>query len=184
MIGSYSASVVHGLIQNLATGGAMECLLNPEQITTAVGVNYQSRATIGGDFARLQYMNTGNTSVEFTLQFDRRIFMRKMQPGGGWDANREKIIAAFEELRRFLLALCYPVGSATDPIRKAPPAVLLVWPYYLAIKAVVRSLRFRDTQWDVELSPVVFTAEIQFEELRTYRLTSAEVYKNGMVRGR
>jgi len=183
MIRQYSDQLVRGFLQNLDSGDAIACLLNPEALSVALTVNYAAKATQGGDFWRLQYQNTTNPSIEFTLTFDRRIFMRRFMPGGGWDQNLSTLVEKFEGMRRFLMALCYPIGKATDPIRRAPPAVLLVWPSYLAIKAVVKSLKLKDTVWDRFLYPVVFSADLSFEEIRRYRLSSAEVAKGGMFRG-
>jgi len=88
----------------------------------------------------------------------------------------------FELKRRFLLSLCYPRGRVNDVVRRSPPQCILVWPGYLAVRVVMRSLQLRDTAFDRDGYPVNFEAQCQFEEYRTYRLTSRDVFRAGFVR--
>lgn len=191
------ANIRRGLLHNEDTGESWQFFMNPEEVTAQIEVNWAKSAAIGASYERLSYQNTSNATFDIMLRHNRIWFAdvsrtaanrQALSPQGfatgrklntsEWDSVKEE----FEKKRRFLMSLCYPRGRVNDVVRRSPPQCLLMWPGYLAVRVVMRSLQMRDTVFDTDGYPVNFEAQCQFEEYRTYRLTSADVFKVGFVR--
>lgn len=178
------ASVRRAYIHNEETNESWPFVINPENLTVQISVNWTKAAALGASFERMHYRNTANATFDLIVKANRIMFV-DMQRGPGvtlTQGNYSDIKLDFESRRNFLMSLCYPRGRQNDVLRRSPPTCLLVWPGYLAVRAVMRSLQMRDTQFAQDGSPVAFEAACQFEEYRTYRLTSAEVLAAGFIR--
>lgn len=183
MINPEHPRIRRALLQRLDNGDFITFLINPDQVQSAISVSYSQKPTIGGSRQRLQYQYTSNPTFSLSAVFSRYVHFERNMSGAQFSTTDiDSMIKGFEDYRRFLLSLCYPAGAVNDPLRKAPPIALFVWPGFIAIKVVVRSLSFTDTQFDTKLRPVVFTAAMQLEEFRRYRLTADDAKKTGFVR--
>ena len=176
------SKVTHGVLQNLSTGELHIFLLNPTELQTSVSVNYNKNNTLGASRQRLNYSYTGNITFPLNLIYSRNLLIEfTRSPGDKMSAAAFKHANdSFEEYRRFLLSLCYPVGSQNDPLRRAPPPVLVLWPAHVAIKVVVTGLELRDTRFDRKQNPIETHATLQCEEFRTYRMTSSRIRSIGL----
>jgi len=191
------ANIRRGIVHNEDTGESWQFFMNPEEITTQIEVNWTKSAAIGASYERLSYQNTANATFDLVLRHNRIWFAdvsrapidqvnlspqgfasgRQLNPSE-YDTIRDE----FEKKRRFLMSLCYPRGRVNDVVRRSPPHCILLWPGYLAVRVILRSLQMADSQFDTNGQPVYFEASCQFEEYRTYRLTSADVFKVGFIR--
>jgi hypothetical protein len=179
-----SGPKVRGALINEGTGEGLGFMFNPRQLVAQIHVNWEKAAALGASFERLGYRNTNNTTFDLTLLHNLAAWVsRTRKPGETIDASRAADIRKeFERHRNFLIALCYPQGRYNDILRRSPPTALLIWPGYLAVRVVINSLQFTDTDFDEHSRPTVFEAACNFEEHRVYRLTSADAYRKGFLR--
>ncbi|MCP4573342.1 MAG: hypothetical protein GY838_13385 [bacterium] len=178
-----SGPKVRGALINEDTGVAQGFMFNPQQLVTAIQVNWDKDAGLGASFERLSYKNTANTQFDLTLVHNLKAWIsRTRKPGEMIDAGTADAIRdEFERHRRFLIALCYPRGRWNDVLRRSPPTAMLMWPGYLAIRVVINSLQFTDKEFDTNSKPTAFDAACVFQEKRIYRLTSADAYRKGFM---
>lgn len=179
-----SGPKVRGALINEDTGAEMPFMFNPRQLTAQLQVNWDKSASLGASFERLGYQNTGNVIFDLTLLHNLAAWVeRKRKPGETIaGASAAAIRKAFDLHRNFLISLCYPRGRWNDVLRRSPPTALFIWPSYVAMRVVINSLQFTDTDFDERSRPTVFEAACNFEEQRTYRLTSADAYRRGFLR--
>lgn len=182
---SYAAGPkARGALINEDNGEEMPFMFNPRQLTAQLQVNWDKSAALGASFERLGYRNTSNVIFNLNLLHNLVAWIsRNRAPGrlitGATAAN---IRSSFDQHRRFLIALCYPQGRYNDVMRRSPPTALFIWPGYVAMRLVITSLQFTDTEFDENSLPTVFDAACVFEEHRTYRLTSADAWRKGFLR--
>ena len=139
---------------------------NPTQFEEQLDVNYAAQTVPGLSHQPLHYTFTANHKIAIDLFFR------------GDDPERQAYV---EDMRRFMLALCYP-RAATLVAGGSPPRALLVWPNVLSMTTVVRSLRIRNTRFAIDGKPMEFTASVSFEEIRDFRLLSEDVREQGTLR--
>jgi hypothetical protein len=174
---------VRGALVNEDTNESQVFMFNPTQLVTAIQVNWDKDAGIGASFERLGYRNTANAEFNLTLIHDFKAWIsRTRSPGERFSQSEsDNLRDEFEQHRRFLMALCYPRGRWNDVLRRSPPPATLMWPGYLAIRVVINSVQFTDKEFDDNSKPLAFDAACVFQELRVYRLTSADVYRRGFM---
>ena len=182
----FYGELTRGALQNLETAEFMEFLMNPEELRARITVNYARQPTHGGSHHWLQYQNTSNATFPLTLIFPRHVLISSERDGAGRLTTGQiaGIQDKFEDYRKFLLALCYPVGQRNAPMRRSPPPALLLWPSHVAIKVVLTSLEFRDPIFDQKQRSMEIRAQCEFEEYRQYRLTSSDARQKGFMRAR
>jgi len=177
--------LTHGAMQNLHTGDFIQFMLNPTQLRRQLKVSYGRVATRAGSHQWLQYRYTGNVVFTLDLVFSRYVYMSLERSGRPFGPSEYKYIQDdFEDGQRFLLEACYPRGEATDVVRRSPPQMLLLWPRHIAVVCVVTSLGIMDDLFDADQRVVGYTVNVTLEEHRTYRLTGAEVRRQGMKRAK
>lgn len=173
-------------IMNLDTGELRRFQMAPPDLGYGVEVHYDKVATLGSDFEYLHYKNTSSLTFD-TIEARYSLLMEVAgaQSRGArltasdLDAIRED----FDSHKRFMLSLCYPRGKQNDVIKRSPPFVLFLWPKLVAIKAkVVGKLSIKDTNFTASGSSMEFTVSIPLTEARTYRLTSSDIYRQGLLR--
>ncbi len=155
-------------IVNVSSGASIEAQFNPTEFEEALEVNWARQTVPGLSHQPLQFVNTGNT--KFTLE----LYFRAQNPTG----ELEQIHHA----RRFLLSLCYPRRGAADVIGGGPPRALFVWPNVVRLTCVVNTLSFKYNRFNLDGTPVQFTARLGLEEIRDVRLISEDVLANGSQR--
>ena len=146
---------------NLHTGDWIECLFNPEQLSEKVQVNYARLGVPGLSHQVLQYQGTGNRKlggVEFYL--DR--FFAAEQPGD----------VEIMDFRAFLRALTVPPAETEGVLQTAPPRVLVVWPKFLTIEAVLTAVDFQYRRFGADGRVLVYAARVSFEEILDLRVSS------------
>jgi hypothetical protein len=155
-------------IANVSTGDSVEAQFNPNELEEALEVNWTRQTVPGLSHQPLQFVNTGN--VKFTMELNFEV----QDPS----TDLETIHLA----RRFLLSLCYPRRGAEDVVGGGPPRALFVWPGVISLTCVVTSLSFKYDRFNLEGTPVQFTAKVTLEEIRDVRLLSEEVLADGSQR--
>lgn len=175
-------SVARGALQNLDTGELRRFLINPEELTYAISVNYAQQMPIAGSRQRLQYMGTNNATWPLTLRYDKYVHLAASRGGSlSSEAERQKLDEEFIDHEKFLLAFCYPGGPANDPLWRSPPTGLLLWPGEVAIQIVIRSFSAARKRFDKRLKVSYLEIKMQWEEARTWRLTSAAARREGQM---
>ncbi len=155
-------------IANVATGEAVEAQFNPSEFEEALEVNWTRQTVPGLSHQPLQFVNTGN--VKFTLELN----FEAQDPSTDLDTIHQS--------RRFLQSLCYPRRGAEDVVGGGPPRALFVWPNVISLTCVVTALSFKYGRFNLEGTPVQFTAKVTLEEIRDVRLLSEDVLADGSQR--
>ncbi len=174
------------ILINQSTSEALEFLLNPSQVTTAIRVNWNKQASIAATFERVHYASTANVAVSFALVVNRMLIAKRRRDATGRLPRSKfgEVRDEFDRHRNFLMSLCYPRGRRNDVVKRSPPRALLLWPRFMAIEVLCFGVSFRDEMFDRQGEPVQFSADLQLEEIRDFRLTSADVRKQGLRRPR
>ena len=155
-------------IANVATGESVEAQFNPSEFEEALEVNWTRQTVPGLSHQPLQFVNTGN--VKFTLELNFEV----QDPSTDLDTIHQG--------RRFLQSLCYPRRGAEDVVGGGPPRALFVWPNVISLSCVVTALSFKYGRFNLDGTPVQFTAKVTLEEIRDVRLLSEEVLADGSQR--
>ena len=155
-------------IANVATGESVEAQFNPSEFEEALEVNWTRQTVPGLSHQPLQFVNTGN--VKFTLELNFEV----QDPSTDLDTIHQG--------RRFLQSLCYPRRGAEDVVGGGPPRALFVWPNVISLSCVVTALSFKYGRFNLEGTPVQFTAKVTLEEIRDVRLLSEDVLADGSQR--
>ena len=154
-------------LANIVTGDSIEAQFNPTGFEESIEVGWAHLKVPGLSHERLHFVNTENLKLSLELTFDA------LDPASSLDA----VLKA----RRFLMSLCYPVAGEDVP-STSPPRVLVVWPSVVSLTCVVGSLSFKYNRFNLQGTPVQFTAKLALEEIRDVRLTSDEVLAEGSQR--
>ena len=162
-------------LTNLATGEGWVVMFNPTTFEESLGVNYNRQNVPGLSHQPLQYGNTENYKFELVL-FYKGVATALINPftQSAVKDKRPKGIIDVLEMRKFLQSLCYPVQSTTVG-GGGPPRVLVVWPSILTMVCVVTSLKFTNSRFNIEGTPVEYIANVSFEEIRDDRINMNEV---------
>jgi len=155
-------------IANTSTGDVVDAQFNPAEFEEALEVNWARQTVPGLSHQPLQFVNTGN--VKFTLELHFEVH----DPS----ADIDQIHFA----RRFLQSLCYPRRGAEDVIGGGPPRALFIWPNVASLTCVVTGLSFKYGRFNLEGTPIQFTAKVTLEEIRDVRLLSEDVLAGGSQR--
>ena len=155
-------------IANVATGESVEAQFNPTEFEEALEVNWARQTVPGLSHQPLQFVNTGNAKFTLELNFEVQ------------DPNAD--LDQIHHARRFLQSLCYPRRGAEDVASGGPPRALFVWPNVVSLTCVVTALSFKYGRFNVEGTPVQFTAKVTVEEIRDMRLLSEDVLADGTRR--
>lgn len=148
---------------------------NPTELEENLETEFFPVPIIGMSFQPLQYLFTKNVKFNFELRFSA------MQPyGTTFVEAQDSIIAAHD----FLSAMCYPRKNGESIETGSPTRVLFVWPGFISMVCVIRSLSFKFTRFDQQTGrPTEFTAKLGIEEARVSRIDAADVVANGTIRG-
>jgi len=155
-------------IANVSSGESVEAQFNPSEFEEALEVNWARQTVPGLSHQPLQFVNTGNTKVSLELNFEVL------------DPNTD--LEQIHRSRRFLLSLCYPRRGAGDIIGGGPPRALFIWPNVVSLTCVITALSFRYGRFNLDGTPVQFTAKVGLEEIRDVRLVSEDVLASGSRR--
>jgi|SRR5579884_457019 len=155
-------------IANVSTGDSIDAQFNPTEFEEALEVNWARQTVPGLSHQPLQFIHTGNAKFTLELNFEAQ------DP----TTNLDEI----HRSRRFLQSLCYPRRGADDVIGGGPPRALFVWPNVVSLTCVVTALSFRYGRFNLDGTPVQFTAKVTLEEIRDVRLLSEDVLQDGTQR--
>ncbi len=155
-------------IANVVSGDSVEAQFNPSEFEEALEVNWTRQTVPGLSHQPLQFVNTGN--VKFTLELNFEV------------QDPATDLESIHQGRRFLQSLCYPRRGAEDVVGGGPPRALFVWPNVISLTCVVTALSFKYGRFNLEGTPVQFTAKVTLEEIRDVRLLSEDVLADGSQR--
>ena len=155
-------------IANVSTGASIDAQFNPTDFEEVLEVNWAHQTVPGLSHQPLQFVHTGNTEFNLELNFEAQ------------DPTTD--LGEIQHARRFLQSLCYPRRGAEDVTGGGPPRVLFVWPNTVSLTCVVTALGFRYGRFNLDGTPVQFTARVTLEEIRDVRLLSEDVLRDGTQR--
>jgi hypothetical protein len=156
-------------LTDLNTTEEREAQYNPSEIEETLSVNYARLAIMGLSHKPMQYQNTDNLSLDFTLVF------RAFDDTG----NR---VNDMKEMKKFLYSLCYSPRSAGSIIGGAPPRVLFIFPNLASLTCKITQLKYKTLLQALDGSPTMSEAKITIEEIRDTRLFSEDVREYGIQR--
>lgn len=156
-------------LTNLASTEEMPAHYNPTEVKEKIQVNYGRLKVLGLSHEVLQYQNTGNLTLDFSLAF--RAFDDNL--------NRVKDIG---EMKKFMYALCYPRRGAADIAGGAPPRCLFIWPNYASLTCVLTGMEWTNQLFARDGTPTLAEANLTIEEIRDFRLYSEDVRDFGLQR--
>jgi hypothetical protein len=162
------------LLKNLATGEEMPFLFNPQTLTEALEAKYNRIVSPGNSHERLQYTNTGNTTIPLEL-FMSQLAQDVIQ---GRADSRPRVPT---ERKPFLQALAYP-ASNRDYSYQGPPRVLFIWPHMFRMVGRITRLEFMHREFaNRTLATTVMVAQLTFEEDLDFRLLMEDVQRIGGI---
>lgn len=156
-------------LTNIDTTEEMTAHCNPAEIEEKLTVNYARLAVMGLSHQPLQYQNTSNQKLDFTLLFR-------------WAGASKNRVKDMKDAKKFIYSLCYAKRGASTIAGGAPPRVLFIWPNYAALTCVIVDLGFRTVQFARDGSPLISECKVQIEEIRDVRLFSDDVREVGLER--
>jgi hypothetical protein len=152
---------------NMRTMEEQPVLANPQDLETALEVNWNNLVVPGLSHEILQYRNTSNVSFPLALECTEFDFSREVM----------------DDFERFLEACCYPDYGAQGILQGAPPNILIVWPKVLSMTVVIKSFNVKRTQFAADDGRCIrYTANLKVEEKRDGRLGASDVRARGMRR--
>lgn len=139
----------------------------PTEFSEDIVANWTEKEIVGLSHRILQYANTSNYTIP-SLEF----FVRS-----GRSAIESE--AAIQDLRRWLMSLCYPKEETG-----APPRCLFVWPNMVSVTCVINQINFKHSQFRPDGSSSIYTATMKVTEIRDDRISSEDVRIKGAIRSR
>jgi len=164
-------SVVHSptrmSLTNVATAETIYVAHNPEILDEEVQVSWNRLTVPGLSHQVLQYNNTNNLLLPAEFW---------------WNGSAQMAAGNLRRDRLFLFSLCYPQGEVDSIEGSGPPRVLFVWPQMISCTCVVSGVKFTHTQFNYQGRSYIAKASVNFEEIRDFRLLSADVRANTQQR--
>jgi hypothetical protein len=155
-------------IANVSTGDSIEAQFNPTEFEEQLELNWARQTIPGLSHQPLQFVHTGNTKFPLELNFEAQ--------------DPATTLAEIHYARRFLQSLCYPRRGAETVAGGGPPRVLFIWPNFISLTCVVTALSFKYGRFNLDGTPIQFTAKVTLEEIRDVRLLSEDVLRDGTQR--
>ena len=181
-----SPKIASGALVNTATAEVQEFHFNPKQINASIAPVYNRIPGLGSSSQRMHYGYTKNPTFNIDLFMDRQMLIeRSTSASWGTSLFNDADITAdtlMEDLQKFLLSLVYPLGRQNDPIRRAPPRVLFLWPNIIEMPVRVTSEQFNYTKFKPTLGPWQYSVPIGLEgDLNGVRITSGVARTRGFM---
>lgn len=166
---------------NLRSGEGQEMPYTPTEFTETIIVNWTRQAVTGLSHEVLQYGNTASYQIPGLEFFISGI---PQQPARGDFRGPTDTDAAdrAEELRKFLMSLCYASESAQTVRDGAPPRILFCWPEMISLTCIIDQLSIRHEKFNRNGRSVIMRATMTLDEIRDVRLTSEQVRIQGTRR--
>ena len=160
---------------NTATAGVLRFHFNPTELRAQIQANYARVSSLGGVGQRLHYNYTNNFVINTDVYMDKHALVDR-------SPTRNEFFA--DELMRdtqvFLLSCLFPVGRQNDPIRRAPPRLLFLWPGIMELPVRMISQSFNFSKFENSLLPWIFSVPLVMEsDLSTTRITSDVIASRG-----
>jgi hypothetical protein len=161
-------AVAKAALVKTSTAEVLRFDFNPKQLNATVSANYAKVAALGGTGQRLHFGHTSNFSIPLTIYMDRHALIARDPDNGEFLADTK-----MDDVQRYLLSCVFPVGRQNDPIRRAPPRLLFLWPGIMELPVRMISENFSFTKFEHDLKPWIYSVRIVMEsDLSSTRITS------------
>lgn len=165
-----------------------EALLNPNRLRETINVEWNRLPVIGLDHEILHYGRTKSLEIPLSFYFSAYAAGRVFRAG---DVETEVAEAEFlgastvvpdskirhqaMDFANFLRSLCFPTRGGFRP-----PDVRVLWPNVFEIIGVASNVSFEYQKFDRTMTPIIYTADVTFLEVRLTRRFSEQVRKTGI----
>lgn len=175
--------LVKGGITNLDTAEFRAFHFNPAVLEVSVEPRYSEQASLGGTGQRLHFNYVGNEKIPLELLIDRMALFEELQmPGETDDSLKERVDEEISDYIRFMWSLCFPVGLQSDPIRRAPPKVMFIWPSLMNLQVRIRRESLSFQKFTKKLSPWRLSIRLEMDVINPQRLLSSQIRQIGFMR--
>jgi hypothetical protein len=161
---------------NVATSGILRFHFTPTSLMANIAAVYGRAASLGGTGQRLHFGHTTNFQINTTVYMDKHALVGRNPDAGAFLAD-----VMMREVQKFLLAAVFPVGRQNDPIRRAPPRLLFIWPGIMELPVRMMTQKFNFTKFEKrDLLPWIYSVPITMEsDLSATRITSDVIAVRG-----
>lgn len=153
----------------------LQAHFNPKEVEETIKVHWNEITIPGMSHQRLQYHFTENVPFKFDLHFDG-LQALDTKPGTLRGTGGP---SGIQQAKNFLQSLCYPRAGAQSVLDGAPPHVLFLWPNFMEVTCVVSEQKWTNSLFCSDGTPRRFTCSMHLKEVRTTRLSSQQVLRNG-----
>jgi hypothetical protein len=160
---------------NLLTDERLNAQFNPTDLELTIKATYKKQIVPGMSHTPLQYSHSEGLSFPLELRFQVQALSVESTEVPFTLDDRQRV-------EGFLLALTTPNNGMGIIGHSAPPSVLVVWPNFLSLEAVVESISFKYSRFNAQMHPVELTASLTLEEVRNMRYTSERARVEGFQR--
>ncbi len=157
------------ILGNVETTRSISAQFNPTDAREHVAVNFFKLAILGASSKPLQYQNTENHALTFSLRFDA------LALGGG--------VVVVDDARRFLLSMCYSRRGASNVSGGAPSRLLVRWPKLFLMTCRLLDVVLTHERYSQKTGELTgFSAALQIDEALGRRLYAEDVLERGTLR--
>jgi hypothetical protein len=174
-------ATVYGYVLNLSSNDGQMFAQNPREFEETYSAVWNDRAGLGAPHQRRQFKSSNNPTVSIDLTFNRKVIADMSRKLGTYDEAKLRLVMT--RAKAFFQSLTVPRKHQGSVLVQSPPAVLLVWPKVLKVRANLDRATFRNAEFAADGSLVDFVASLSFTEQRTRDLFSDDVLRLGSMRG-
>lgn len=170
------ANPTRGYIINLSTGEERQWFMNPETVDIAISSDYSESATFSMSQEELNFKSTKLEPFSLTFFVSRFLTMRRIK------SNYRDAQKQMEDFRNFLISLTLPDGQFVKEgyVGAQPPSVLVDWPNLFTKTCKVQRVGFSFQLFNRDASERVYSAKVDFKEIRFSRVWSEEAKTWGL----
>ena len=170
------SSLAKAALVKTSTAEVLRFHFNPKSLNAQLQANYAKAAALGGTGQRLHFGYTSNIMVRTELYMDRHALISR-------DPGSSEFLAdvIMDDVRKFLLSCMFPVGRQNDPIRRAPPRLLFLWPNVMELPVRMITQAFNFERFEKSLLPWIYRVPLTMEsDLSATRITSDVIRIRGL----
>lgn len=147
---------------NMNTGASFKIQFNPTEFEEAAGANYARHTVPGLSHQVMHFVHTDNRKFSMQLFFENANFK------AGAKGN------PIPKVRNKIRELLYPRNAGNVETGGAP-RVMMVWPGFITIQAVLTKANFSYSRFNKMGAPCTMVVDVELEEIRDTTRLSEEV---------
>jgi len=170
-------TVVRGSITNERSGESFEFFFNPPAIEEVYEAEYDMQSPMGMSHGYHQFKANKNVPVTFEIYYNRMLVVQELRNDVPSNERFDLAVEKGEEGRKFLISCLYPpdpepqTGPSEGIIGAAPPPLRLNIGNVLSLRVRLITCHFRYARFDKLMRPMIWTAQLKFDEAPISRIT-------------